>query len=362
MYTIAWQFPVAEPGMERPAVSRSLGAKNWRTVPPEQKEGSRFQPLLTSALFKSAMNVPVTVIIHDVTNTSDIVKERSRFQPKLTSALFKSVMNVPVTMIIHDVTNASEIVKERSSFQPMLTSALFKSAVNVINTSDIDTTAPRIIITVRIRIKPVVTRSCNSLKDFDCHICNHSGTASKISGRYCCCGKCSLVALFENTCPQAYGALTPFLQSTTLMSFYSSNFLLPADNWWKILDDSALLPLGGPAILPGLPVCIPSQHASTACGGKQCFRLRRAWASTPLQGEVSNNIDTFRGRKGTLKTCFNSVKQFRHPHTRLLDSKFSTKWKKGTSTTDPKGLANLTLLLLIIAGDVELNPGPESGN
>ena len=169
-------------------------------------------------------------------------------------------------------------------------------------------------------------------------ICDH-GTAAK--RRYCCCGKCSLIGMIENTCPQAYSCLTPCRQSTTLMSFYSSDFLLPLDNWWKVLN-SVPFSLGG---LLGLP--LPSQSISTAvaCDRKRCFRSRRAYTSTSLQDEVI----TFQDGKGTLiLTCFELVKP-----------SFAD-WMNDT-TTDPKDLASLVLLLLIIAGDIELNPGPQSG-
>ena len=254
------------------------------------------------------------------------------------------------------------VPRERSRFQPVLVRAHpikpVLNEMNLNNITDNDTMALRI--TVRIRTIRI-NRRHTSLRDHDHHICNNPGTASK--KRCCSCGKCSLVALFEHTCPQAYGSLTPFLQSITLMSFYSSDFLLPIDNWWKILN-SALLPLGD--LATGLP--LPSAlHTSTvaACDGKQCFRLRRAWTSTSLQDEVNNNINFFRAGKGTLSTCFNSAKEFWqlwNHQARLLDSNFSSEWTSDDGTTDPKDLVNIVLLLLIIAGDIELNPGPESGN
>ena len=287
-------------------------------------------------------------------------------------------MERPVSIFLHikrwgPVLSATLDQKEQLRFQ---------QAVPRINFILIDTVLLRpVTITIRTSVKPVdkivwvpaiqvmdkglirINRSSNSPRDHDCHSAciNHNGTAYKIYS-YCCCGKCSLVALFENTCPQAYGSLSHFQQSSTLMSFYSSDFLLPVDNWWKILDDStALSPLGG--LATGLPL-LSQQHTSiaAACDGeKQCFHLRRAWTSTSMQDEVTNNINTFRVGREALRTCFNSVKQLQPHQARLLDSNISNKWKTDDNTSDPNGHASIVLLLLIIAGDIELNPGPESG-
>ena len=172
----------------------------------------------------------------------------------------------------------------------------------------------------------------------------------------CTCGKCSLVALFRHICPRAYDAFVPYLQNTTLMSYYSSDFLLPADNWWNILSNLALLTLGG----IGLPLL--SQDSST-CDRKQCFRLMGAQPSTYLQDDHCN----IKSENETLKVFNSSAKQrwlFQNYQTRLLNSSSGhplLEWNTNDSTTDPADLANLTLLLLSIAGDIELNPGPESG-
>jgi hypothetical protein len=150
------------------------------------------------------------------------------------------------------------------------------------------------------------------------------------------------------------------------MSFYSSDFLLPADNWWKVLNP-ALLRLGDPAM--GLTLLLP-QHTSTvdACDRKQCFRLRRAGTSASFQDEDNGNIsncDTFQAGKLGASKCLDSTKQFRqfrNPQGRLFDSNFSTKRNTSDTTIDPNELANVVLLLLIISGDIELNPGPGTGN
>ena len=263
-------------------------------------------------------------------------------------------------MIVNNITDSDAILKARRGHP------VPKEMSSVTNTTDHGEAQPlRIILTVRIRFYTPISIGINRVlvRDHHTHVCNNPRAASRIYG-HCCCGKCSLVSLFENTCPQAYGSLTPYLQSTTLMSFYSSDFLLPIDNWWKVLLNSALLPLGDPEMgLAQLP-----QHTSTAgaCDRKQCFRLRRARTSTSFPGEINDNtsINTFQAGKGTVKIYLDFAKQLQNHQARLLDVNFSTKLYTDTddAKSDPKSLANIVLLLLIIAGDVEVNPGPESGN
>ena len=272
--------------------------------------------------------------------------------------------NDPETSV-NDITDTDAILKAYRG-HPV---SLPKETPSVTNTTDHgEAKALRIVLTVDVRIRfytPLISIGINrvlgsSVRDRHTHVCNNPRAASRIYG-YCCCGKCSLIALFENTCPQAYGSLTPFLQSTTLMSFYSSDFLLPVDNWWKVLLNSALLPLGDPPM--GL-VQLP-RHTLTigACDRKQCFHLRRARTSTSFQGEINGN-NIFQAGKGTLKIYLDFAKQWQNHQARLLDVNFSTKLYTDTddAKSDPKNLSSVALQLLINAGDVEVNPGPESGN
>ena len=165
--------------------------------------------------------------------------------------------------------------------------------------------------------------------------------------RFCSCGKCSLTAVFEHTCPRAYGALIPHLHSTTLMSYYSSDFLLPADNWWRVPNLMMLLILGGRDLSPPLA----PQHASIAiCDRKWLIRslARKCAKDGHADKDISNT-----------ELHFHSLQQ------QILTTKcsYESAYELNDTTTnsDPHSLANLALLLLLISGDVEVNPGPRSG-
>ena len=161
----------------------------------------------------------------------------------------------------------------------------------------------------------------------------------------CTCGKCSIMAVFEHTCPRAYGALIPHLHGASLMSYYTSGFLLvPADNFWRVRN----LPLlGGRGLALSLP--FESQHSSIATSDEILLMdtQTRKYARDDYAVEDIPNTEL---QFSSLQTKINNNSTFE-----------CTKQKDTTDICDPHDLANLVLLLLLIAGDVEVNPGPQSG-
>ena len=161
----------------------------------------------------------------------------------------------------------------------------------------------------------------------------------------CTCGKCSIMAVFEHTCPRAYSALIPHLHGTTLMSYYTSGFLLvPADNFWRVRN---LPVLGGRGLAPSLP--LESQHSSIAT----CNEILLMDTQTRKYAKDDHAVEDI----PNIELHFSSLQIKINNH-----STFGcTKQKDTTDICDPHDLANLALLLLLIAGDVEVNPGPQSG-
>ena len=171
---------------------------------------------------------------------------------------------------------------------------------------------------------------------------------------FCHCGKCSHTALFEHSCPQAYKSQCPFLQSTTLMSCYSSDgFILPMDNWWNLQLYSAILTLGCRNVSLSL-----FSNDSSACEREQCFHLMDIQDGSSPTSTI--NIMSHAERKPAFFIATKS-------HIAgLLNTSYSFMWNKDDSitfhTANPEELAKLVLLLLLHAGDIEVNPGPGSGN
>ena len=189
------------------------------------------------------------------------------------------------------------------------------------------------------------------LNSFNC--CDKPGMTRSC---HCTCGKCSHTALFEHTCPQAYQSLSPFLQNTTLISSYFSaacadSFILPVDNWWNVQLCSAISTSGSQSIC-----LLLSSQESSSCDGEQCFHNCLPTIIVLSSAEMNPALEKyFISKKSHIAALQkNSNSGYSFLQTEDVNTAFHT--------TNPEDLANLVLLLQLLAGDIETNPGPGSGN
>ena len=124
---------------------------------------------------------------------------------------------------------------------------------------------------------------CDGELTGDCHNDHHTQAPHK-----CSCGKCSSVALFEQSCPLAYDPLTLVSRSASIGYYESASV-----------------------------------------------------TNSILQSDLDEDGNSTRTALPTLRGPYKSV---RH--------------NQAETTRNPVDVANLVLLLLMLSGDVELNPGP----
>ena len=160
--------------------------------------------------------------------------------------------------------------------------------------------------------------------------------------RACTCGKCSIIAaIFEHTCPQACGTLSPHLHGATLMSYYSSDFLLiPADNWWRLHKLMMLPILGGQRLGLDCPIVPQLSSISIVSCDEKWIQTRKYAKDDLAEDDIVNT-----------EVQFNSLQK-------KIKYGYICDLTDAAILCDLQNLANYALLLLLIAGDIETNPGP----
>lgn len=205
--------------------------------------------------------------------------------------------------------------------------------------------------------------------------CGHSDHHTSRAPHKCSCGKCSSVALFEHSCPLAYDPQTFALRSTSNSYYESANATLQSDLDEDGHSTRATLPTPGSLWLPIL-------LRAFSCNKQQCFLYVRAHQRTSLLddygiGDLLHNktkTESFNLQKEILQIQQPVVEQTRNSNAFTLQLLYpcqhlviKTKLHllyKGVhhnqveTARDPVDIANLVLLLLMMSGDVELNPGP----
>ena len=193
--------------------------------------------------------------------------------------------------------------------------------------------------------------------------CHHDHrTQAPHKRRHCACGKCSSVALAEHSCPQAYDPQASFSRCTTVTSnLVNSVVTLLSDKVPENPPGRALLRLGRKAYLP------------TQLFVSQCFRSMRADQRTsiqddcgieePLQITVKLQFKekwTVQPVKLSQTSKFYRFISMRANSDLLIKTNFYPLRKNvgPTQTGDPLDVGNLVLMLILLSGDVELNPGP----
>ena len=190
------------------------------------------------------------------------------------------------------------------------------------------------------------------------------------TGRFCSCGKCSLISQFQHSCPVAYSESQSPISRSVQMSYY-------VFSTGNLVQQS----------LDGLPItsALSQESNSDLHLLPQCFRSKGAHSCTYLQDDccimdlfhVNKTVSfkTFDTDEETLKlrsllqvhsvrplTCNHFIERPSCPFQvvvrirRYLTLKSAR--NKGGNVGDPRGAANFFLLLLLLAGDVESNPGP----
>ena len=215
--------------------------------------------------------------------------------------------------------------------------------------------------------------------DYHCDQCDNDHRTR--APHKCSCGKCSSVALFEHSCPLAYDPQTlgSVRSRSTSVSYYESASFANAILQSHLYKDgkstrTALATLGRH--------CLPILSRAFSCDRQQCFLYVGAHQCTSLQDDYGIQdllhnktnplIERFNTDKETLKiqlveqiqksNTFTSRRPYPHQHL-LIKTKFylpykSVRHNQAETTRDPVDVANLVLLLLMLSGDIELNPGP----
>lgn len=173
--------------------------------------------------------------------------------------------------------------------------------------------------------------------------------------RFCGCGKCSFMAVFEHTCPRALQVLIPRLDSATLMSYFSSaGFVLPADNCWRVQTLMILLTIGRQHV--DLPLCSASQRSLIATNDETLVE-------TQARKDAADDHAEEDALLSNTEVKSNTELQFSSLQCSCDQVSFGCTYEQKGATTicNPHDLANSALLLLLLAGDIEVNPGPPSG-
>ena len=197
-----------------------------------------------------------------------------------------------------------------------------------------------------------------------CHLHDHHHEERT----HCCCGKCTLVSQVQHSCPLAYGDLQSTLSKSVLaiLRRLAGN---PTDVGGTIPPpNSTLLLESSPKIL--LTPNLFQQQCFRFRRAAQCTYVRDGLSVTNLNGAILFQI--YDRDKETFKlTCSSqydsplvhkhfNASQFHPSHVVVNTRQYSTvKGSRGRhESSDPHRAANLALMLLLLGGDVERNPGP----
>ena len=221
------------------------------------------------------------------------------------------------------------------------------------------------------------TACINHLQYRQCHS-GHSNHNDHHQKRFCSCGKCTLVELFQQCCPLSHRAtLTPLSNLIVMTSYYTSDFLvngtvgqLPSVD--GLLNSTLSLELRSfPTPLQDTPAC---DRVVNQCG----FRYKRARVYYSVQQYYGscimdlfhvNNPLSVNTDKETLKLSL-YLRTLMHNHFIMQPLRPFQVMIKVRHYLTPKNIYNCKLiedsrntahfafLLLLLAGDVELNPGP----
>ena len=221
------------------------------------------------------------------------------------------------------------------------------------------------------------------LDNAKCHSanCHHRSKARKLR-KFCPCGKCSSVAIFEHSCPLAYGPQTLYLKPfghSDLVKIVASS--LNEEDDFSLLTDTALLPSERLCLITTQKLLQVLQ----SCDKEQCFHSMGDSKCTYLKDErhtcitffiqISNeNVSAFVTK---LKVLNSQVQQLLVKILQLdlafcasqIAKKSSSRLSKCyrdrnqlESTSNPIVLANFVRLFLLLSGDIESNPGPGKSN
>ena len=202
--------------------------------------------------------------------------------------------------------------------------------------------------------------------------------------RVCSYGKCTLIEQFQQACPLAHStALTPLSGSVLKTSYYTSDFLVNGSSPWlpsvDILSNSSVALES--QLKTRFQLSTPLQGFST-CDKviNRCFNFKGVYQCTYYLQDDSCTVDLFHINKTVSAETFNENLKLRslqfdfyclklNPFiawlhhsfqvikTRHLSAKYVHNRKHEYASYTHAANAAL-LLLLLLAGDVERNPGP----
>ena len=200
---------------------------------------------------------------------------------------------------------------------------------------------------------------------------------------FCSCGKCSLLSQFQHSCPLA------FSESQSPVSRMSHCYTF-AGNLQRSVDDlpmnSALSPEPSPELLPITTLLQDPPTCDRETAMRQCFRSRGVQPRTfylkdyciglTFQANENASVKVFDTYKETLElrcllesvcplVCNHFTTQPHRPSQVMVKMKQyltlqSARNKRGNM--DPRDAANFAMFLLLLGGDIELNPGPTGNN
>lgn len=189
-------------------------------------------------------------------------------------------------------------------------------------------------------------------------------------GNFCSCGKCSPLAIFQHSCPLAYHPQSLNCISTVVSS---TSELVSTD-----LQSDEDLGLTKEALLTSERQHLPMMLQVSPCDRQLCFLFARAQPSTSVEGDCGVE-DSLHGKYNTAfpitvlcnkeKKVFkswlvqkaNHFKEQLHQPWQVIrrsSSRQHDHCNEIEAYRDVTDAVNLVMLLLLLSGDVELNPGP----
>ena len=209
---------------------------------------------------------------------------------------------------------------------------------------------------------------------------NSVSSCSRTPRFVCCCGKCSLAALFEHSCPLAYRSRTlDKLVRGTDVSFHSDInayiLLFVLERLSRDLKDSesspnTLAPVGGrqPCLPPAEVQEANSLHQKplqaaefiAACDklNNQCFHFRDQ-PSTSAKGKIYQILFSKNDERRQKSRRLPHIRKSHHSNYHSVAAFSALKSLQGCKTKkNSQTIANLVRNQLYLSGDIEINPGP----